>query len=189
MCEGADSRGTALATDAMMARQTQFTGGRQSQKLNLHRTTVPGLYFLVLDFARACWPHLRLTSDQEPEPDGYPFLYDQVAETLPFVYRNGIRFGSATAKRTEADKFGFVKSGNSLTPCRIEYLLRMRVSDQEPRMCAVIAPMAADQDIPIMPWDQLYVFLPLAYPSFINVVSFSVLLSWGLRQEKPRILI
>lgn len=167
MCKGVDSRGTTLATEAMMARQTRFTSGKQSQRIDLHRTTVPGLYFLVLDFAKVCWPQLQLTSDQEPEPNGYPFLYNQVAEALPFIYRNGIRFGSATARRTEADKYAFLKSGNSTAPYKIEYLLRVIVSDLEPRLCAVVAHMVADQHIPVMPWDRLYA------PSFFLCTRFS----------------
>ncbi|KAF8595016.1 hypothetical protein BDV93DRAFT_576770 [Ceratobasidium sp. AG-I] len=159
MCKGVDSRGTTLATEAMMAQQTRFTSGKQAQRVDLHRTTVPGLYFLVLDFARGCWPHLQLTSDHEPEPNGYPFLYDQVAEVLPFVYRNGIRFGPATAKRTEADKYAFIKSGDATVPCKIEYLLRIGVAGLEPRLCAVVAHMVADQHIPVMPWDKFAVEL------------------------------
>lgn len=155
-----------------MSRETRHTSGKQSQRLDLHRTTVPGLYFLVLDFARACWPDLQLTSDQEPEPYGYTFLYDKVAETLPFVYRNGIRFGSATAKHTEADKFAFITFGDTRVPCKIEYLLRIRVADWEPQMCAIVAQMMADQHIPIMPWDQLYV---LSYLSYIDLTVFFLL--------------
>lgn len=132
MCESTGSRGTTLATEAMMAKETRYTSGKQSQKIDLHRTTVPGLYFLVLDFARTCWPELRLTSNQEPEPHGYPFLYDKVADALPFVYRNGIRFGSATTKRTEADKFAFMTFSGTRIPCKIEYLLRVTVADREP---------------------------------------------------------
>jgi hypothetical protein len=153
MCKTVGSRGTTLATEAMFAKETRYITGKRSQRVDLHSTPVPGLYFLMLDFARTCWPDLQLTSDLEPEPGGYPFIYNKVAETLPFVYRNGIRFGCESTKRTQADKLAFVQFGNSFVPCRIEYLFRITVEKKEPRICAVVAQMVADDHIPAMPWD------------------------------------
>ncbi|KAG9121715.1 hypothetical protein FRC07_002231 [Ceratobasidium sp. 392] len=156
MCQSVGNHGTLLAIEAMLAHEIRYTTGKQQhRRVDLHAIkSIPGLYFLMLDFARTCWPHLRLTSDQEPEPGGYPFLYDRVAETLPFVYRNGLKFGCETAKRTKADRFAFVKFGDSCIPCRLEYLFRLTVKDEEPRLCAAVAPMVADEAIPVMPWDE-----------------------------------
>ncbi|KAG9124610.1 hypothetical protein FRC07_010956 [Ceratobasidium sp. 392] len=148
--------GTLLAAKAMLAQEVQYTTGKQLHKqINLHGIkSILGLYFLMVNFARTCWPHLQLTSDQEREPGGYPFIYDRVAETLPVVYQNGIKFGCETAKRTKADRFAFVKFGDPLIPCRLEYLFRLTVKDEEARLCAAVAPMVADKAIPVMPWDK-----------------------------------
>ncbi|QRV77507.1 Transposase family tnp2 [Ceratobasidium sp. AG-Ba] len=155
LCRSVGNRGTTLAVDAMLARETTYTTGKHSiRHVNLHSLPLEGLYYLMLEFARTCWPDLRLTSDVEPVPGGYPFLYDKAAETLPFVYRNGIKFGCATATRTKADRFAFVRFGQSLVPCRIEYLFRLTVEKKEPRLCAVVAQMMADNNIPLMPWDE-----------------------------------
>ncbi|KAG8683162.1 hypothetical protein FRC09_016254, partial [Ceratobasidium sp. 395] len=124
LCRSEGSRGTTLATEAMLAKEVRYTTSkpRTSRPIDLNKIPIPSFYFLILEFVRARWPDLKLTSDQEPKPDGYPFMYDRVAVPLPFVYRNGIKFGCSTAKRTKANKFAFISKGSSLIPCQIDYL-------------------------------------------------------------------
>ncbi|KAG9098520.1 hypothetical protein FS749_003616 [Ceratobasidium sp. UAMH 11750] len=155
MCKSVGSKGTTLATKVMLAQEIHYTTRKHSSRAtNLHSLPICGLYYLLLDFAHTCWPELNLTSDLELTQGGYPFIHDRVAKILPFIYRNGIKFGYANAKRTQADRFAFVKFDSLLVPCRIEYLFCLTVKDKAPQLCAVVAQLVADKEIPAMPWDE-----------------------------------
>lgn len=155
MYKSVGNKGTTLTTEAMLAQETQYTTQKHSTRpINLHSLPISGLYYKMLDFACTRWPDLHLKSDLDLAPGGYPFIYDRVAEMLPFVHRNGIKFGCATAKQTQADRFAFVKFNSLLVPCKIEYIFRLTVKDKTPQMCAVVAQMVADEEIPEMPWDE-----------------------------------
>ncbi|KAG8790519.1 hypothetical protein FRC12_011696 [Ceratobasidium sp. 428] len=135
----------------MLAKEVRYTTSKPqtSRPIDLNKIPIPSFYFLMLEFVRARWPDLKLTSDQEPKPDGYPFMYDRVAVPLPFVYHNGIKFGCSTAKRTKANKFAFISKG------------------KEPQMCAVVRRMVADNNIPVMLWDSHAIELE-AFTAYAN---------------------
>ncbi|KAG9076809.1 hypothetical protein FRC06_009312, partial [Ceratobasidium sp. 370] len=63
-------------------------------------------------------------------------------------------FGSTTATRTTTDKFAFIKFGDALIPCKLEYLFRLTVEKKELQLCAVVAQMVVDERVPAMPWDE-----------------------------------
>lgn len=71
-----------------------------------------------------------------------------------FILRAGIRYGSCTAPRTDADQYALVSIDGELVPCRIIHHLQIQFHDNAaPVLCSVVRRMVSDDRIPSMPWD------------------------------------
>ena len=112
-----------------------------------------GTYALLLEHCQRLWPDLRLINDASLE-DGTPFYRSEVCRTLPFIRKDGIRYGSRANKRTRVDCYAFISQGNDRrVPVEISSLFSIQVGDKPPHVCALIRRMSSDNNIPPMPWD------------------------------------
>jgi hypothetical protein len=112
-----------------------------------------GAYALLLGHCQRLWPDLNLINDVSLE-DGTPFYRSEVCHELPFIRKEGIRYGSMANKRTRADCYAFISRGiDRRVPVEISSLFSIQVGDKPPHICALIQRMSSDDNIPRMPWD------------------------------------
>ncbi|EIW84541.1 hypothetical protein CONPUDRAFT_49943 [Coniophora puteana RWD-64-598 SS2] len=130
------------------SRAAKFVNLRAEQS-----NTSPDLYRLLLGYCRRLWPDLKLASDRSCRPDTTPFVSHRVARALSYVRKDGIRYGSTTNRRTQADAFAFINDSDSVrVPVRIHSLYSVVVGDKQPHVCAVIERLVSDENIPALPW-------------------------------------
>lgn len=113
------------------------------------------LYAALLKYSQQLWPDLRLIDDHSLG-DGTPFVASSVARALPYIRKDGLRYGSKNNRRTQADKYAFVKTqpGSSRTPVEILWLFALQVANQRNyHVCAVVRRMLEDENIPQFPWN------------------------------------
>jgi hypothetical protein len=114
---------------------------------------VPDLYERVLAHISKIWPELSLVNDKLITTDGTPFYAHSMSCSLPFIIKNGLRYGCSTAVRTDADIYAGVDLDGVRTPCEIVAHFKIMVAGQTPHFCSVIRQFDCDEDIPAMPWD------------------------------------
>lgn len=126
------------------------------------------IYPLLLDYARKVWPESNIVSDFDFQavPGSIPLVGNGSATSYPFIYKDGIRFGSLDAKNTTQDQFGTVDFTFGRIPCQFLYHFELKVGVHPPVMCSVVRKTFSDDNIPILPFDIEYLF---RYP--INVGS------------------
>lgn len=116
------------------------------------------LYSVLLRYSQQLWPDLHLIDDHSLG-DGTPFLASSVAQALPYIQKDGLRYGSKNNRRTQADKYAFVRThpDSSQNPVEILWLFALQISNEENsnarHVCAVVQQMLEDENIPQFPWD------------------------------------
>ena len=87
--------------------------------------------------------------------DGLSFVGSKVAHTLPYVRKDGIRYGCTNNWRTQSDSYAFLADGNLRVPVEISslFVIQVPLSGKSPHVCAIVRRMRSDDGIPVMPWD------------------------------------
>jgi len=142
---------------------------RLPKPINLHQVRCQALdatdldvYSLLLSYCRGLWPELHLRRELSLQ-EGTAFIGNQVARRLPYIRKDGIRYGSRANLRTKADTFAFIEHNGVRVPVCIEEIFAVRIpnSNKPSHICAVIRRLRSDDQMPAMPWDLLYVILAL----------------------------
>lgn len=114
------------------------------------------LYSLLLNYARSLWPDLRLRRQfMLSEGDGRPFVQDEVASRLPYIRKDGLRYGSTANARTKSDVHAFLLRDGLRVPIQIEHLFLLKIPNcaHPPHACAVIRRLRCDIQLPFqVPW-------------------------------------
>jgi len=127
---------------------------------NIHPESLAGhhsdLYTILLQHCQQTWPDLQLQREFSQEP-GSVFLGHQVARRLPYIRKDGLRYGSVGNRRTTADTFAYIQRDNVRCPIRIEELFVIQVpgTNKPPHVCAIIRRLYSDNGLPTLPWDLL----------------------------------
>lgn len=108
---------------------------------------------LLLKFAQNHWPLLRIVDDFTIEHGATIFMGSKSAKSHAFIYKDGIRFGCATAPRTDADQYACADIAGTRLPCRILYHFELSVANEQPLLCSVIQRLLSDEDFPRLGWD------------------------------------
>jgi hypothetical protein len=116
------------------------------------------IYPLLLRFAQQHWSAISVVDDfTVVKGDEIPLVASRCARSLPFIVKDGIRFGCSTAKRTQDDQDACADLECGRVPCKIRYHFELAVGNEAPVICSVIERWFADENIPTMPWDLQYV--------------------------------
>ncbi|KAG1831439.1 hypothetical protein DFJ58DRAFT_848212 [Suillus subalutaceus] len=99
------------------------------------------------------FPDLNVVDDMTAELGTTVLFASRSAKVLPFIVKDGIRFGSATATRTNADQFAGVLMHDTHVPCKIIYHFEIHLPDQV-FYCSAVQKMVSDNRIPVMSWDR-----------------------------------
>ncbi|RDB19230.1 hypothetical protein Hypma_013499 [Hypsizygus marmoreus] len=120
---------------------------------NLRALPNPAIYGLLLDYARVLWPDLTISDDFSVVQGAVPFLGFGSARSCPFIYKDGNRYGCATAVRTQEDRFACANLNGSCLPCQLVYHFEITVDGRSPAFCSIIRRSVADEHIPALPMD------------------------------------
>jgi hypothetical protein len=120
---------------------------------NLRTLAHPQIYTLLLKFAQDHWSQLRIIDDFTVELGATLFIGAQSAKSHAFIFKDGIRYGCATASCTDADQYAFVDIGGTRLPCLIQYHFDISVGNESPVTCSVIQCMNTDEEFPRLGWD------------------------------------
>jgi len=127
---------------------------RLGKPINLFQCHPVGTaYSLLLKYCQELWPDLNIVNDTSLG-DGVPFYRSEVCRALTYIRKDGIRYGSTSNKKTQADCHAFIsKDTEHRVPVEISALLCVKVGDKSPHVCAIVRRMSSDENIPRMPWD------------------------------------
>ncbi|RXW19193.1 hypothetical protein EST38_g6659 [Candolleomyces aberdarensis] len=113
------------------------------------------LYELMYEHARTTWPTIQLRRELS-HAEGISFVGNRVARRLPYVKKDGIRYGCIANNRTQADSFAFILRDSARKPIQILdlFLLEILVDGRFLRHpCALVRRLKSDNRIPDMPWN------------------------------------
>ncbi|KAL1949361.1 hypothetical protein VTO73DRAFT_8242 [Trametes versicolor] len=119
---------------------------------DLRKLAHTGVYCLLLDYARTLHPELNIGDFMSLERHDAILVPDACAKLLPFVVKDGLRFGSTADSRTQADIIACVDFRDARIPCRMLYHFELQIADKPPVLCSVVERLTADGDIPSFPW-------------------------------------
>ncbi|KAG8737522.1 hypothetical protein FRC12_017130 [Ceratobasidium sp. 428] len=154
LCSIKSDRGTLLSmTQALHGEDTPVQPSRiGSRFVNLRDLDETGeIYLAVLGFAQRRWPHLNLVSDLDFNSPGRLFLSKNTAKPFQSVIHNTVRYGSASSKRTSADRYALVLGEAGRYPVKILRHFRLEVAGEEPDLCMVVTRLNMN-DSPLLPW-------------------------------------
>ncbi|KAF8119204.1 hypothetical protein EV363DRAFT_1400949 [Boletus edulis] len=95
---------------------------------NLRDLSHPGVYGLLISFLQNHFPELSIRDDMSTDIGGTVLFANQSVRVLPFVIKNGIRFGCSTAMRTSSDHFAGVLFEDGRWPCKVVYHFELGVT-------------------------------------------------------------
>lgn len=128
------------------------------------------------------WPDMDLISESSQQQHGLRFISDNVAHCLPYIWKDGIRYGAKSNARTAADSLAFISSPDgSRTAAEILNLFVIAIlgSGLLPHVCALIRRFYVDNNIPSLPWDLQYDHSCLSQISPLNTdYLFQCTCSW-----------
>ncbi|KAF8803058.1 hypothetical protein BYT27DRAFT_7110771 [Phlegmacium glaucopus] len=114
-------------------------------------------YRLLLEYSQILWPDLNLVAQFSPI-DGLSLIPGNVAREVPYIRKDGIRYGCTSNKRTQADSLAFIsQSAESDIRQAVEiinyYVIQIPNTNKPPHVCALVRRMFSDDQLPRMPWD------------------------------------
>ncbi|TFK78562.1 hypothetical protein K466DRAFT_507108, partial [Polyporus arcularius HHB13444] len=147
-------RGTLRTQIAAFAQGTStvITPKRVKKPTNLRKLPHSTLYGLLLEYTRAAFPELDIGNDMSCSPHDAILVADRSAKLLPFICKDGLRFGSAADSRTQADSYACVDFPEGRLPCHILYHFELQIKGKAPFLVSIVQRMTADDDIPVFPW-------------------------------------
>ncbi|KAL7282470.1 hypothetical protein ACG7TL_003941 [Trametes sanguinea] len=110
-------------------------------------------YQLLLTYLQKLWPETPLVDDLTMQQKTVPLIASRCAVGLPFVYKNGLRFGSLLDNRSTKDRYALVDFTQAQVPCKLLYHFQVMIPGQPEVLCSVVRRMQAGSMIPTMPWD------------------------------------
>ncbi|KAK1222332.1 hypothetical protein PQX77_014810 [Marasmius sp. AFHP31] len=118
----------------------------------------PGVtvYSLLFEFYSNLWLDLSLQRQFSISgEDGLSFIGDQVARSLPFICKDGLRYGCMANRRSTSDTRAFMRENGIRVPIQFErfFVVQVPGSQKPPHICAIICRFHTDDQIPHMPWD------------------------------------
>jgi hypothetical protein len=138
---------------------------RLPKPINLHQVKFPilhqadlDIYSLLLGYCQRLWPDLDLRRELSLQP-GVPFIGTKVARRLPYIRKDGLRYGSHINPRTKADTVAFIEWDGRRVPVRFEDFFAVQIpnSNKPSHVCAVVRRFQSEDGMPYFPWDLLYV--------------------------------
>ena len=85
-----------------------------------------------------------------------PFYAHSTTRSLAFILKNGLRYGSTAAIRTDADIYACVDVDGSRFPCEIAGHFEVTISEGRQHYYSIIWRFVGGNDLPSMPWDLKY---------------------------------
>ncbi|EJF67325.1 hypothetical protein DICSQDRAFT_46259 [Dichomitus squalens LYAD-421 SS1] len=146
-------RGTLRTQIAVFARSSSIILKPKHVKkpTNLRQLPHSNIYRLLLDYIRTQNPTLIIADDMTNTCDHDAiFLADGSAKLLPFICKDGLRFGSTADSRTQADSYGCVDFPDCRTPFHLLYHFEVtiaRCSSTELGMYVVHADRLAPMEV------------------------------------------
>ncbi|KAJ2926230.1 hypothetical protein H1R20_g10867, partial [Candolleomyces eurysporus] len=117
------------------------------------------LYDLLLTHVRNLWPQHRFCH-QFSAQDGIPLIRDQIARRLPYIKKDGLRYGSKANSRTKSDSFAFVQKDGVRVPVSIEDIFIIKIQptggiELPAHVCMVVRTLQSNQTIEntVFPWN------------------------------------
>jgi len=138
---------------------------------NLRNLEHPVVYQLIVTYLQNEYLDLRIVDDMTAEPGTNILFAARSTRVLPFITKDGIRFGSATATRTDTDQFaGIAMEREHVLPCKILYHFEIHLPPSQDHVIYVSAVQKCiiDETIPMMPWDLLCVIPFIHQPSSLR---------------------
>lgn len=135
--------------------------------VNLHKHTVTGVeleksvYEMLLEHAQLAWPDLHLRREFSTA-DGTTFVGARVARRIPYVKKDGVRYGSRGNRRTKADSYAFIRAADSTrVPIELLDLFLLEISPsgsqdngvKHQHVCALVRRFKTSSNVPALPWD------------------------------------
>jgi hypothetical protein len=150
--------------------------------INLHQVKLPDarcpsndVYTLLFEYYRTLWPNSPLRRELSFD-EGHVFMGSEVARRLPYIRKDGLRYGSLGNPRSNVDSFAFIEREGCRLPVQICDLFAVKVPElgRPTHVCAIVRRLLSDDNVPSTPWDLLYVqttvvdvlTLPPAVPLF-----------------------
>jgi len=136
---------------------------RLPKPVNLHRLSLPNhnakypdVYSLLFTYCQNLWPELSLQPKFSFQ-DGLILMGSQVARRLPYIHKDGLRYGAVSNERSKLEKFVFIEQDGGRAPVRIEELFTIHIpnANKPPHVCAIVRRLCSDESIPFLPWDML----------------------------------
>lgn len=127
---------------------------KQRKLINLRSPhNIPNLYERLLTHVSKIWPELKLSNDRRYSDGLTPFYAHSTTHSLAFILKNGLRYGSTAAIRTNADIYACVDIDGSRCPCEIAAHFEVTISEGKRHYCSIIRRFDGGEDLPSMPWD------------------------------------
>ncbi|KAL6307607.1 hypothetical protein BKA93DRAFT_815915 [Sparassis latifolia] len=125
---------------------------KETRFINLRSLPHAEVYGLLLSYAHSAWPDLNIVDDFTTFAGFIPLSASHSAIGIPFLYRDGIRYGSSLDGRSQADRHACVDFTHSRVPCRLLYHFKLSITGKPHVFCSIVQRMKADERIPTMPW-------------------------------------
>jgi len=137
---------------------------RQNQKfVNLcFLDPVGEVYPLLLQHLQHLWLDSNLI-DEHSDEHRIPFWAKKTTQKVPYIWKMGICYGCASNSRTQADCYAFINNNGLCVPAELHTFLVVEVPNQQSHVCALIRQFSSDGNIPLFPWDLLYVNIILLW--------------------------
>ncbi|PPQ99854.1 hypothetical protein CVT24_009605 [Panaeolus cyanescens] len=125
--------------------------------IDLHAINDNGkIYQLLLTHCQSVWPQLNLVAEFSNQ-QGACFVSDNVARRIPYLRKDGIRYGAQSNARTSADSYAFITVPADGTRKAVQimdlFVVSIPTSGLKPIVCAIVRRLKSDHNIPLMPWD------------------------------------
>ncbi|KIJ59512.1 hypothetical protein HYDPIDRAFT_100577 [Hydnomerulius pinastri MD-312] len=127
---------------------------------DLRALQLPQVYGMLVTFLREQFHDLNVVDDMTADPDATIFFANRSAKVLPFIFKDGVRYGSVMTTSSDADQFASVLVNDTRLPCKLVYHFQIFLPRKPLLYCSVIQRMVSESPnpsfptFPMMPWDR-----------------------------------